>query len=78
MLVRARTGAFVPAATAVRTGLALAACLGLGLVMPHVGRLVAPLLAFAVGAAYVAFLVVTREIGAADLAIVRALASKRK
>jgi stage V sporulation protein B len=77
-IVRARTGAFVPAATATRTALAIAACLALGFVMPHVGRLVTPLLALTVGAGYVAFLIVTREIGAADLATVRALASKKK
>jgi stage V sporulation protein B len=77
-IVRARTGAFVPAATAARTGLALAACLGLGLVVPPVGRLVTPLLALTVGVVYVAFLMATREIGAADLATVRALASKKK
>jgi stage V sporulation protein B len=77
-IVRMQTGAFVPAATAMRTGLALASCVGFGLVVPHVGRLVTPLLALAVGAAYVVFLVVTREIGAADLATVRALATKKK
>lgn len=77
-IVRQRTGAFVPATTAARTGFALAVCLAIGLVLPRVGRLLTPLLAVAVSAAYVAILMVTREIGAADLAMVRALASKKK
>jgi stage V sporulation protein B len=76
-IVRTRAGAFVPLATGVRTGLALAVCVGLGLVMPRVGRLVTPLVALAVGAAYVALLVVTRELGAADLAMIRTLASRK-
>jgi stage V sporulation protein B len=76
-IVRAQTGAFVPVATGVRTGLALGMCVALGLVMPRVGRLVTPLLALLVGAAYIVLLVVTREIGAADVAMVKALVSKK-
>jgi stage V sporulation protein B len=77
-IVRMRTGAFVPAATALRTGMALSLCVAVGLVMPHVGRLATPLLALLVGAAYVGLLVVTREIGGVDLRAVKALAAKRK
>jgi stage V sporulation protein B len=76
-IVRGHTGAFVPAATALRTGLALGLCGLLGLVMPRVGRLLTPLLAIVVGIAYIAVLVVTREIGAADLAMVKSLASRK-
>lgn len=76
-IVRMRTGAFVPAATAVRTGVALAACVAFGLVAPRVGRLMTPVLALAAGAAYVALLVVLRELGPRDLAMVRALYSKK-
>ncbi|HXN32863.1 MAG TPA: oligosaccharide flippase family protein [Polyangiaceae bacterium] len=76
-IVRARTGAFVPAATVARTGFGLAACVGLGFVVPRVGRLVTPVLALAVATMYVALLVVTREIGAADLAMIRTLVSKK-
>ncbi|MDP8999286.1 MAG: oligosaccharide flippase family protein [Myxococcota bacterium] len=78
VIVRMRTGAFVPGPTVVRTGLALGTCLAIGLVLPRVGRLVVPALALAVGAAYVAILMMTREIGAADLSMVRALVSKKK
>jgi stage V sporulation protein B len=78
VVVRSSTGAFVPALTAVRTVLALAACLALGLVLPRFGRLVTPLVSVVVAAAYVVALIVTREIGRADVAMVRALASKRR
>ncbi|MGA7121611.1 MAG: lipopolysaccharide biosynthesis protein, partial [Polyangiaceae bacterium] len=61
----------------VRTGVALAACVAFGLVAPRVGRLMTPVLALAAGAAYVALLVVLRELGPRDLAMVRALYSKK-
>jgi stage V sporulation protein B len=77
-IVRVRTGAFVPLATGVRCGLAVAACVGLGLVLPRVGRLATPALAMAVGAGYLALLVLSREIGPADAAMLRALLSKKK
>ena len=78
VLVRTTAGAFVPPATAVRAALALAACVALGLVTPRFGRLVTPLAAVAVAAAYAAILVVTREVGRADLAMVRGLVGKKK
>lgn len=77
-IVHAKTGAFIPAATVFRTLMALGACIALGLFLPRVGRLVTPLLALAVGAVYVALLAMTREIGAGDLAMIRALAPKKK
>jgi stage V sporulation protein B len=78
VLVRAQTGAFVPAATALRAGLALAACVALGFVTPRFGRLVTPLAAAAVGVAYLAVLVVTRELGKADLAIARGVLRRKR
>jgi stage V sporulation protein B len=77
-IVRARTGAFVPLATAVRVGLALVACAATGAWLPRVGRLATPVVAAAIAVAYMAILVVTREVGRADLALVRALAPKRR
>jgi stage V sporulation protein B len=71
MLVRARTGAFVPALTALRVGAALCACLALGIVTPRVGRLVTPVVAAVVAAGVVAALVLLREIGKSDLAMLR-------
>jgi stage V sporulation protein B len=77
-IVRAQTGSFVPAATAVRSGVALAACAAAGLAMPHVGRFATPFLALAVGAAYMGALVLLRELGASDLALVRSLRKTAK
>jgi stage V sporulation protein B len=77
VLVRSQTGAFVPAATAVRVGLALAGCVAVGLVMPHFGKLLSLVVAAAVGVAYLAVLVALREIGKADLATVRGVLKRR-
>ncbi len=76
-IVRARAGAFVPFATGVRVAVALAACTALGFVMPCFGRLVTPVVALVVAGAYGLLLVVTGEIGPADLALVRAIRAKR-
>ena len=73
LLVRGRTGSFVPLATGVRVVVALAGCLALGLVTPRFGRFVTPLVAAAVGVGYMALLAATREIGRADLAMIRSL-----
>jgi stage V sporulation protein B len=73
-IVRSTTRAFVPVTTALRTAFALGGCLALGLVLPRFGRLVTPLVSVVVAAAYVVALVVTREVGRADLAMARALA----
>jgi stage V sporulation protein B len=77
-IVRRRTGTFVSLATGVRVGCALAACLAVGYVMPVFPRLVTPVVAAVVGAAYVAFLVVTREIGRGDLEMLRGLAGRKR
>ncbi len=78
VLVRRRTGAFVPAATALRAGIGLAACVALGFVMPRFGVLVTPLVAAGVGLAYLGLLVVTGEIGKADLALVRSVVQRKR
>ena len=75
-LVRAHAGAFVPMATALRVTGAIALCFALGFVMPRFGRLATPGVALFVAAAYIALLVVTREVGRGDLAMVLALRSK--
>jgi stage V sporulation protein B len=76
-MVRKHAGAFVPAATVARVGLALAACVTAGLFLPRFGRLVTPLVALIVALAYVGLLLGAREIGAADLTMLRSLAGKR-
>ncbi len=78
VIVRRHTGAFIPAATAVRVGLALGACVALGFVTPRFGRFVTPLAAAAVGAAYLGLLVVTGELGKADLAIARGILRRKR
>ncbi len=75
-IVRAHAGAFVPLGTAIRVGLALVACTAMGFVMPRFGRITTPAVALVVAAAYAAMLVITGEIGRADLALVRAVRSK--
>jgi stage V sporulation protein B len=75
-MVRAHAGAFVPLATGVRVGLALTLCTAIGFAMPCFGRLVTPALAVAIAGGYGLLLVVTGEIGAADLAMLRAIRSK--
>jgi hypothetical protein len=76
-IVHRNAGAFVRAATIARVGLALGACVALGFVLPRVGRLATPAVAAFVGLGYVGLLLALREIGAADLAMVRALRRKR-
>ena len=76
LLVHRKAGAFVPTATIARVGIALAACVALGLVMPRFGRLLTPAIALVVAIAYFAVLLLSREIGADDVAMVRSLARK--
>jgi stage V sporulation protein B len=76
-IVRARAGAFVPFATGARVGLALAVCTAAGFAMPRFGRLVTPIVALVIAGAYGVMLVVTGEVGPADLALLRAIRSKR-
>jgi stage V sporulation protein B len=78
VLVRARTGAFVPVATALRAGIGLAACVALGYVTPRFGPLLTPLVAAGVGLAYLGLLVVTGELGKADLALVRSVVQRKR
>jgi stage V sporulation protein B len=76
VLVRGHAGAFVPPATAVRVLVAVAACTALGFVMPCFGRLVTPVVALLIAGVYVALLVATREVGRADLAMLKSLRKK--
>jgi len=78
IVVRARTGAFVPGATILRTGVGIALCGAAGLFMPAVRRLFVPLVAVIVVGIYVGVLVITREVGRAELATLRSLARRPK
>ncbi len=75
--VRGVARAFVPAATAVRVAACIAAAFAVGGVTPILPKLVTPFAAFAVVVAYVVALVVTRELGAADLAMMTAVVRRR-
>jgi stage V sporulation protein B len=76
-IVRRRAGAFVPFATGARVVLALAVCTAMGFAMPCFGRMVTPVLAVAIAAVYGLLLVLTGEIGAADLALLRTIRSSK-
>lgn len=76
-IVHARTGAFLSLKTIVRVCGALAACVAIGFFMPHFPRLLAPVVAAVLGGVFLVILVVTGELGRADLALVRALGGRR-
>jgi hypothetical protein len=78
LIVRKHTGAFVPLATAARVLLALGLFYVAGGLAPRFGRLVTPIAAVVVVAAYLVFLVLTRELGSADLAMVRAIVKRKR
>src|SRR5215472_11503329 len=71
--VRALAGGFLPTATIGRVALALALALGLGLVLPRVGRLLAPPLALLVAMGYLGVLAATRELTREDVSVLRTL-----
>jgi stage V sporulation protein B len=75
--VKAHTGAFVPLFTAIRVIAAVALCTVGGSYLPHFGKLMTPVLAIVVVAAYLALMIGTREIGGADVANVKAMLRKR-
>jgi stage V sporulation protein B len=72
-VVRRDAGAFVPVATVARVGLALGTCVAAGFFMPRFGRLLTPVVALGVALLYLGLLVATRELGAADIAMVRSV-----
>ncbi len=68
VLLHRAAGGFVAAATVVRVLLALAVAVAIGSRLPWLGKVLVPVEAVAVAALYVAVLVITRELGKADLA----------
>jgi hypothetical protein len=75
--VRRVAGAFVPWKTAARVGLCIAGAFALGGVMPMFSKLLTPVVAAGIGVLYLVALVVTREIGKADLALITSIAARR-
>lgn len=72
-----RLGAFLPLASVVRVIVAVAVAMGVGRVIPFRTPLMTLVEAAIVGLAYLATLIITRELGKADLAAIRAVRSKR-
>lgn len=72
-----KLGAFLPIASVVRVGIAIAVAMGVGHVIPFRTPLMTLVEAAIVGLAYVATLVVTRELGRADLSAIAAVRAKR-
>ena len=70
-------GAVAPPLTLLRVLLGVAVATTLGRVLPHAGKIVTPVYAVLVALAYLLILLVTRELAAADLATLRAVAAKR-
>ncbi len=78
ILVKRTAGGFVPPLTVVRVPIAIAAAIAAGWKMPWLGKALVVPQAAAIGVVYVIALVVMREIGAADLAIVKRALSRGK
>ncbi len=77
-LVYRAAGAVVPLAVVVRVLASLAVAVAVGRVLPHAGKLVTPIYAGVVVAVYASMLVVTRELGRADLELVRSVVGKKR
>jgi stage V sporulation protein B len=76
VLVRRATGGFAPAVTIVRVAAAVAIVVAIGTRAPWLGKLFVPLEAAALGALFIGLLVVTGELGKADLARVMRVAGR--
>ena len=70
-------GAVAPPLTLVRVLLGVGVATALGRFLPHAGKIVTPVYAALVALAYLLILLVTRELSGADLATLRAVATKR-
>lgn len=77
LIVRRHARAFVPWQTALRVGGCVVGAFALGAVMPTFSKLLTPIVAAGIVVAYFAALVVTRELGKADLSLVLSIAARR-
>jgi len=75
--VRRAAGTVAPPLTFFRVLLGVGVAVTLGRFLPHAGKILTPVYAALVALAYVLILLVTRELAAADLATLRAVAAKR-
>jgi stage V sporulation protein B len=77
-LVKRAAGGFVPVLTAVRVPIAIAAAVAAGWKMPWLGKALVVPQAAAIALVYLVALVLLREIGGADLAVVKRALSRGK
>lgn len=75
--VRRAAGAIAPPLTLLRVLVGVGVAVTLGRLLPHAGKIVTPVYAALVALAYLAILLVTRELAGADLATLRAVVTKR-
>ncbi|NUO47305.1 MAG: oligosaccharide flippase family protein [Polyangiaceae bacterium] len=71
-------GALMRPLTLVRVLFAIGIVVAIGSRIPWMGKLMAPVQAIAMGIVYIVLLIVTGEVGRADLASIRAVVSRRK
>ena len=76
--VHRAAGAVAPPLSLLRVLLAAAIATSVGRVLPHSAKIVTPVYAGLVAVVYVVLLLLTRELGARDLATIRAVVSKRR
>ena len=77
VFVRREAGAFVPLKTALRVGMCVAGAFFVGAYTPMFSKLLTPVVATGVCIAYVVALIVTGELGKADLTLIVSIASRR-
>lgn len=75
--VHRAAGAVAPLLTLIRVLLGVGVAVTLGRLLPHAGKIITPVYAGLVALAYLAILLVSRELTAADLTTVRAVVTKR-
>ncbi len=78
VMVRRAAGAFIPWKTALRVALCIGGAFLVGGHTPIFGKLITPIVAGGVVVAYLLALVVTGEIGKADLALVVSIAARKR
>jgi len=77
LVMKRELGAFLPALSVVRIGIATAAAFAVGRVLPLHGKLMSLVEAAIVGITFLVVLVITRELGKRDLEAIKAVRRKR-
>jgi stage V sporulation protein B len=78
LLVFRTARALVPPLTLLRVALGLGACVGASMLLPAGGKLMTLVYAAALAVLYLGVLLVTRELGRADLDLVRAVVRRKR